>query len=424
MNLAGHHGATGQSARRRKGDAFRRWARLLLVSGMGLMVFSGCNSASLLDFMATETLPPTISIPSLAVPATPTPLPTLADTPSVSPSPPEVPTQSPTLAPSPTETATPGPSLTPSRTATITRTATLTRTPTSTPTITPTPTPPLAVLRIHRPGLFSKVTSPFRAEVMVAPGDNGWVQLDLLGEDGRHIVAEQMDYRNSTGRHFWISPMVQFSITAAAETSRLVISTHDLFGRTVTLSSVDLILLAVGENEINPAVGDQEPYLVRSPRPEQVVQGGTLTVSGLARPVNDQLDFGIDRRVSRSGGLGPDSGTTAQRRFEPYSGPGRYSLFRWHHHTGAADVTARKRWAHSGHGIPFQYVVGIRAINKKEEFFAGLRKTPQGLLAYFKRHPGCRRMDRWAFGWWDPTRKPNLPRGPNRTASGNQRWTC
>ncbi len=288
MNLAGHHGATGQSARRRKGDAFRRWARLLLVSGMGLMVFSGCNSASLLDFMATETLPPTISIPSLAVPATPTPLPTLADTPSVSPSPPEVPTQSPTLAPSPTETATPGPSLTPSRTATITRTATLTRTPTSTPTITPTPTPPLAVLRIHRPGLFSKVTSPFRAEVMVAPGDNGWVQLDLLGEDGRHIVAEQMDYRNSTGRHFWISPMVQFSITAAAETSRLVISTHDLFGRTVTLSSVDLILLAVGENEINPAVGDQEPYLVRSPRPEQVVQGGTLTVSGLARPVNDQ----------------------------------------------------------------------------------------------------------------------------------------
>jgi hypothetical protein len=291
MNFAGGRGAMKGLRRWRGRDALRHWARLLLIGGVGLVVFSGCNSAGLLDFMATETLPPTISIPSLVVPATPTPLPTLADTPAapaVSPPPPEAPTQSPTLAPSPTETATPGPSLTPSRTATITRTATLTRTPTSTPTITPTPTPPLAVLRIHRPGLFSEVTSPFRAEVMVAPGDDGWVQLDLLGEDGRHIVAEQMDYRNSTGRHFWISPMVQFSITAAAETSRLVISTHDLFGRTVTLSSVDLILLAVGENEINPAVGDQEPYLVRSPRPEQVVQGGTLTVSGLARPVNDQ----------------------------------------------------------------------------------------------------------------------------------------
>lgn len=262
--------------------------RLILAGGMWLLIFSACSTGSLLDWVATETLPPTIALPSLAIPDTPTPAPSVTATltPEASPSQPPTPTL--TQVSSPTETATPGPSLTPSRTSTNTRTATPTRTPTSTSTITFTPTPPLAYLRIQRPGLLSKVVSPFRMEAMIAPGDDGWVRIDLFGEDGRVITTQQLDYRHSIGRRFWISPMVQFSITAAVETGRLVVSTNDLFGRTISLASVDLILLAVGDNEITPPANVLEPYLVRSPRPDQVVQGGTVTVIGLARPVNDR----------------------------------------------------------------------------------------------------------------------------------------
>jgi len=32
---------------------------------------------------------------------------------------------------------------------------------------------------------------------------------------------------------------------------------------------------------------NQEPYIIRYPRSDQVIQGGILTLSGLARPVNN-----------------------------------------------------------------------------------------------------------------------------------------
>jgi hypothetical protein len=188
--------------------------------------------------------------------------------------------------PSATLTITPGPSPTATRTPTRTATATRTRWPTITRTITLTPTPPAAVLRISRPGLLSKVSSPFRVEAVIKTGDDGKAWLHLIGEDGRILTEQALDFGRQANQRFAVSPEVGFEISGAAETGRLIFSSRDAYGRTVGLSSVDLILMKAGSDEINPPVNLLEPYLVRQPRNEAVISGGAVLVSGLIRPVN------------------------------------------------------------------------------------------------------------------------------------------
>ena len=62
---------------------------------------------------------------------------------------------------------------------------------------------------------------------------------------------------------------------------------EDQFKRKIAVSSVDLILLALGDNETTPSVVDLEPYIIRYPYPDQTIWGGKLWVSGVARRVND-----------------------------------------------------------------------------------------------------------------------------------------
>lgn len=134
---------------------------------------------------------------------------------------------------------------------------------------------------------MSKVLSPFRVEAFVTPGDDGYVYLELIGEDGAILAQQSEDYRALIGRSLWMSPSVTFNISAVAETARLLVYVNDKYGRKVAISSTDLILLSLGNEEINqPAIIDQ-PYLVRYPEPGQTVQGGTLVVTGLINPVND-----------------------------------------------------------------------------------------------------------------------------------------
>jgi hypothetical protein len=167
------------------------------------------------------------------------------------------------------------------------RAPTRTRTPTPTPTITPTPLPPFAVLRIDRPGRMSKLTSPFRTELGVTPGDDGRIHIDLIGEDGRYITRQILSYGSYQGKSIGITPEIDFQIDAVAETARLVITIYDKFGRIRHLTSTDLILLSIGDTEINPTNGQREAYIVRTPKTGDIITGGKVTVIGLARPVND-----------------------------------------------------------------------------------------------------------------------------------------
>ena len=179
-------------------------------------------------------------------------------------------------------------SVTPSKTPVPSRTPypTLTRRPTRTPSITTTPKPPLAYYRINNLGPYSKVISPIIPESIISPGQNGRIYIDLIGEDGREISKEVINYYNYIGQHFGIAPEIEFKIDAVAETGRLVISSVDRYDRTMWLTSVDLILLQLGKNQITPPQDFTEPYIIRSPEEGETIQGGMLQVRGSAKILN------------------------------------------------------------------------------------------------------------------------------------------
>ncbi|MCJ7623890.1 MAG: hypothetical protein MUO76_10330 [Anaerolineaceae bacterium] len=180
-----------------------------------------------------------------------------------------------TLEPTITETPTEGPS------------PTFTRLPSATPTITKTARAPEALIRITRPGLYSKLLSPIQIEAMITKGDDGYVYIELLGEDNRIITSDALDYRRSTYSRFLIVPVIEFEISGVAETARLVLSVRDYYGRMIAVSSVDLILLSLGRNEISPSISMDEPFLIKHPYKNQVLNGGKFVVSGLASPINE-----------------------------------------------------------------------------------------------------------------------------------------
>jgi len=197
---------------------------------------------------------------------------------------------------SPPPTATripPTQTYTPSKTVYVTETPrpkwpypTRTPTDTATATVTPTPTPPLAKMHITKPGEFSKIVTHYRMEAMVLPGADGLVSVRLVGEDGRYIINQLLDYSYHTESSLWIAPYLDFESSAAAELARLEVGTQDKFGRRISLSTVDLILMSVGKNQINDSAILHEPYLIRYPANEQVVSGGEVWVAGLVDPVS------------------------------------------------------------------------------------------------------------------------------------------
>ncbi len=158
---------------------------------------------------------------------------------------------------------------------------------TRTPTFTPTLSIPEAQIQIRQPGPLSKVISPIIVYGNLKPGSTGRVRLELLGEGGRLLVRKLMNYRNDIGR-LGLSEEVDYEISAVAEAGRLQISTYDQYGRMEELSSVDLILLSMGEADLNPPGLLTEPIVIQEPLPNKLIQGGKVLVSGLARVSSDQ----------------------------------------------------------------------------------------------------------------------------------------
>lgn len=250
------------------------------------------------DTATPSATPSPTSTETLTLTFTASPTATNTPTPSDTPTPSETPTYGPsltytrtstiTLTLRPTRTDTPTP--TASRTRVPTNTPTVTRTPTITytPTVTNTPTPPPPTLRLDIPGPLSKVISPIQVRALAVPGENGNIILELIGEDGRVISHQDLDFHMYMGRQIAIVPVVEYSINTAAETARLEMSIEDAYQRKIALTSVDLILQQVGRREINPSVIVQDPYLIRRPYPGSTIRGGLVRVEALARPVNSR----------------------------------------------------------------------------------------------------------------------------------------
>jgi len=170
----------------------------------------------------------------------------------------------------------------------IASTSTSTRRPTWTRTPSRTPIPPLAGIRITRPGLLSRVLSPFRLEASAIPAPDGWIQLALIGEDGRILFNRSLRYAQFTSGQVFIQEEIEFSISGVAETARLILYTLDGFDRMISLSSVDLVLLSLGEEQISPPVSLREPLFIIRPYINEPFSGNLITVRGLISPVSNQ----------------------------------------------------------------------------------------------------------------------------------------
>ncbi|GAB4580132.1 MAG: hypothetical protein Fur0022_28710 [Anaerolineales bacterium] len=184
------------------------------------------------------------------------------------------PSSTPTLTPTPTETPTP----------TITFTPSITPTPSNTPV----PNVPLSEIEIRTPGSLSKVVSPIPVRAFVVPGNLGRVTVELLGEDGRLITRQIVTLGASPGNKAGLALDLPFNISGVSELGRLQIFTADEFNRPQAMVSVDVILLSTGTADLNIPTDFLAHVSIKDPQEGDLIQGGTVVVSGVARPTTDQ----------------------------------------------------------------------------------------------------------------------------------------
>jgi hypothetical protein len=197
----------------------------------------------------------------------------------------------------PTKTDT-NPTFTPQPTVQIIPSATATQnTPTSSPSPMPTQSsldspPPANVppsgVQILNPGSGSKVISPFTLRASIKPGSDSVVRIELLGEDGRLLMREVRDYPSLDTEWVNMGSQISYGTNAVSETGRLQISVEDEHGRLKEISSVDLILLSLGTQDLYHPADQLENIVIESPQANTLIQGDTMRVSGLARPRSTQ----------------------------------------------------------------------------------------------------------------------------------------
>ena len=188
-------------------------------------------------------------------------------------------------APTATLTPTVEPSLTPSPTLTLI------------PTITETPTgiPPAPRARIYvaSPGPMSKIASPLQVRMEVVAGETKLVDIGLYGEDGRLIARELQRIQSEPPTAAYVTTEIPFQIRAA-ELGRLEIITRDRAGRIESLSNTFLLLLPLGQSEINPPAPPFERAVFYQPEVNVTVSGGVLHIEGAMWPLNNSQPVVID----------------------------------------------------------------------------------------------------------------------------------
>ena len=270
----------------------------ILVAGL-LCLLTACTLApgesTLPTLIPTEKIPTVIAMTAQAliqqsatVTASPTIVqsPTLTVTPTITSTPSRTPRPTATI-PSPTPTDTQTPSATP--TATQTPTPSITPIPTATHTPLPPEVIPFADIQIIRPGPLSRVVSPIEVHAFLIPGFGGRVRVELFGEDGRLMYRQIFVFDTPLTSRVNLFANLEYEIRGVAETAQLVISVDDEYGRVKTLTSEELILLALGEADIYPPGDLLEPLLIYQPTPKILIQDDQVLVSGMVRSNADTL---------------------------------------------------------------------------------------------------------------------------------------
>ena len=147
---------------------------------------------------------------------------------------------------------------------------------------------PLATIQIISPGSASRVASPILLRTLLNTGPKGLVRIELFGEDGRLLMREVSVYTESLSKVVSLAKKLEYIISAVAEAGRLQVNVEDEFGRNLAVASVDLVLLSMGEADLNPPGDQAENIVIDLPEANTLIQGGTLRVSGRARLRSEQ----------------------------------------------------------------------------------------------------------------------------------------
>jgi hypothetical protein len=245
------------------------------------------------------------------------------------------------VTPLPTETLSPDQ-------LTATAEPTLLPTDTSQPSVTPSPTLdmviatpepltlpdplPQAEIQIISPGRLSRVRSPFRLHLFLAPprsdrGEQLSYQLTVYGNDGRVLVKKDLTPEDSGSSHK--IEFVFYEIQESAETARVEIRSLDNYGRTTALVTTELVLLSEGDDEIKAIKDLYDNLVIQQPIPSTLIQGDKLIVQGVTRyaPDNQLVVEMIDRQGSQIGsGLIRVSKEELGFGFRPFEGEVPYQV--------------------------------------------------------------------------------------------------
>jgi hypothetical protein len=155
---------------------------------------------------------------------------------------------------------------------------------------TPQPTPttvrkyPAPMIMIESPGSLSKLITPILLQGSFNPGEDGMLYVELFGTEGSLVGRQVLDFRKMSYTKAYVTDSIPFDIKAAGAFARLVVSTHDKAERVSAVASVDLILLQMGTNILTPPSVLEEPYVIQSPKPDEVIKGGVARVYGVFKP--------------------------------------------------------------------------------------------------------------------------------------------
>jgi hypothetical protein len=147
---------------------------------------------------------------------------------------------------------------------------------------------PVSINQILDPGAGSKVLSPFIMRAAIKPGDNSAVRIELVGQDGQLLMREVRSYQSLETDWLTLGSEISYGINSIAEPGRLQVSIEDEHGRLKSVSSIDLVLQSLGDQDLNQQDDKLENIVLASPRPNLLIQGGNLRVSGMARPRTSQ----------------------------------------------------------------------------------------------------------------------------------------
>jgi hypothetical protein len=158
---------------------------------------------------------------------------------------------------------------------------------------TPQPTPtaahkyPAPMIMIESPGPLSKLVTPILLQGSFNPGEDGMLYIELFGTEGALVGRIVRSFQEMIYTKNYFTQPIPFDIQAAGEFARVVVSTHDKYLRFSSIASVDLILLKMGSNILTPPSILEEPYVIQSPKPDEVIKGGVVRVYGDFKPVNN-----------------------------------------------------------------------------------------------------------------------------------------